>query len=113
MAQIYLASTSHKIFPVWSRDMLVQGIEQVYDSLDAHVCVSSGRALVFTMLSFFSTCDQRNPWLHESSEATFSEAALQLLPDILREGLSIGGFGAIASMVSVISNTDLVDGVVR
>jgi hypothetical protein len=100
MATMYFASESHKIFPVFSRDIAFIGIEQVYQSLDANICVSSGRATIFTMIAFFSIGDSRHPWLSEQDGHTFSDAALQLLPEILREGVTLGGFGAVSIMVS-------------
>jgi hypothetical protein len=101
MAKMYFASPLHEMFPVFSRHIAVLGIEEVYAAFDEQVCLSSGRALIFSMLAFFSRCNQRHLCLLEVSPEAFSRAALQLLPDILFEGLSLVRFGAIAVMVSV------------
>ena len=88
------------MFPLFSRDMVFMTIEQMYVCFDARKCVSSARSCILAMLAFFARCDEIHPLLLGTHTETFSKAALQLLPDILLEGLGIEAFGSIALLVS-------------
>lgn len=99
MAIVYFSSESHKVFPLFSRDIVFGTIGQVYLTLGARICVASGRSIILSMLSFFSRVEQRHPSLLDSNPSIFSQAALDLLPDIFMEGLSLGAFGAISLLV--------------